>query len=594
MTLVDLVKASVDPLHHTCAPPVVNPTNTFLKRFDGVGDFVVDDSALVDEQVSTGTGAVIWWPHHGGGSLYRFGIVPAGTVLDAFYLPPNTNYTSGAPYVPGVFLVPEFQSGPAFRYFSPTMLPYDVTQTNNVLNVSPQLQPDLQSSVFSQVRVIEGCVSLTCDTVPIGNTALNGFLSVSAIGDIRDVLQVGYVSASVSNFTVVSGTTLDPPTLVQAAVTSKDGVKEISGMQGVYAVLGPDIASVMGPPDADQTDMPYYGAPLQGPISPAFFNPAGNQPNPVFPGEHTLQFTMWVTPWNTAYTDTPLSPFNVNYGPIDPFSVLDIHFDFQIMTQGTQPIGFAETWTLEATHVFAAIGSNGSVDYNSLRDTYNMCTVGNNASGVYNVGCSFDITPKWYQGNMTGQSNGSYGLVPPNTLGATLPCNGMYLGSSYQIHSQNNTSVEGNNVQGDYISYGWYSVKPRNLYQSGGIGPCRVLKYDGFTNNQLLKCSAQYTCECIPGLLTAPFVQSTGQNVPRCMDVSSLPYLAELYNCDSPFARVYAGRDYQEVLDKLKYLDMRLLEEWVPRWHFVPPPTDMFTEDAEPEELSYSKLRRMR
>ena len=512
-TAIDLARASVAPRNYQCLPPSTTTLASFSKRLDAIGNFNVNDTALVGEQVPTSSGAVIWWPFHGAGSIYRFGIVAANTSV---VNPGGVLYAGSTPVV---------------TYLSPTMIPYGTTSSiNDIVRISPPLTSD----IFSKLRVVAGDIRMSCDTVPIGNTALNGVFAAAAIGDIRDVLQTGYTTG------VVSGSTLDVSQMMQTAVTQKDGVKEISGFNGVRVLVGPDIPSHYGPPDSTACD--FY---MAGPVQEVIIGPGGanfvaqaSAPT-LAPGAYVPCFAALISPWNMHYADTyspSFTPYNYNYGPIDPFSVLDIHFAMFGYTQTNQPAGYIESWWVYATAVFATTDSTGAVTYNYWYDYFPGYA--NSINNEWSLIC--DLNFKQYQGSLNGGNNSAGNNY-------TLPLNGMYLFTYIQVVVANETVVTPNGPSG--FIYGInMSIRPRNLYQPGSLGPCRIIKYDGFTTNQNLRLDSVFIAECIPGGTSAPFTQLAAQTSEVCMNLSALPFLTELYNGMGPFRRVWTISEHTDFL----------------------------------------------
>lgn len=511
-TAIDLARASVAPRNCQCLPPSTSTLSSFSKRLDYTGNFHVDDSALINELVPTSSGAVLWFPSHGAGSVYRFGIVAAGTLATS----------------PGSFLY----TGPlpTFTYNSPTALPYGNQVTSDIITIAPPLT----SNLFSRVRVVAGDCRMSCDSIPIGNTALNGVFSASAFNDIRDVFQTGYITG------VTSGTTLDPSQLVQTACTQKDGIKEVSGMNGVRVLVGPDISPTYGPPDADgpAADCVYGGPPLSvfTGVGANLVAP-GSEPTLVA-GAQVTQASYWISPWNTTYADAwspAFTPVNINYGPIDPFSVLDIHFACQYQHQTSQTAGYAESWYLFVEHVFATVSSTGAVVYNHWPDYYVMAQLNSYQSNSESY--VVDITPKPYQGPMNGSN--PTGVLP------ILP--GIYLGTQLNVNTSNLTSVNGTGPCGFLYEVN-ITVRSRNQYAPGALGPVRCIQYDSFSNKQNLRFDGVVFAECIPGGTSAPFTQLAAQTSEKCINLSALPFLSELYNGEGPFKRVWTVTDHDEFI----------------------------------------------
>ena len=550
-SIVDLVKSTINPKIYTCLPPSILPITTFSKRFDATGNFQVNDSALTHERVPTSSGAVVWFPHHGTQGLYRFGIVPGGATR--------------APWTASLIQT-IFPDVTTFTYWSPLPVPYNYHVASDVVTISPNLStlkttsaPDYQ--LFSKARVVTGDIYLRCETIPIGNTALNGIISATAISDWRDVVQTGF-----SDFTL-SGTTFEPSQLVQASVTQKDGIKEVSGMDGAHTVLGPDIAQSYSPPNEDTTDLAYQGAVLFClPVIDAYAGVLGA-------GVSHLRALIWYSPWNTSLTDSSnfCTRQNFNYGPIDPFSVLEARFSATLVPVGAQPAGYTENWFLRVDHVWASCTSTaGNVNYQTVTEILDLTTGGPDAF-VFQYFTRDVPSPSLYKGQFAGA----------NPIPSTFQASGMYLGTQLSLFVQNNSAVDGS-VAPMTVTAPQLFLRARNLYQPGALGPLRILKWDAFSDNQNLRMDGVFFADCVPGGTTAPFVQESAMRVQRCLDVNSITVLSELYNGETPFRRIWGGKEYTSFNEQfVRTLDMPLLKELAYRAFPEPTERDKRERDAE-------------
>ena len=129
----------------------------------------------------------------------------------------------------------------AITYNSVLAIPYNNNNPQDQFVVSPDL-----STQFSSTRSFNGVLSAVCDTVPIGNTGLNGYFASAALADTRDVAQNLQASGQYNAYAISD--------LVQAAITRKDGFKESSVMRGVVLLPGSDIQPFYTNPYADSTD----------------------------------------------------------------------------------------------------------------------------------------------------------------------------------------------------------------------------------------------------------------------------------------------------------------------------------------------------
>jgi hypothetical protein len=144
----------------------------------------------------------------------------------------------------------------------------------------------------------------------------------------------------------------------------------------------------------------------------------------------------------------------------------------------------------------------------------------------------------------------------------------MYLGTQMLIVNINKSNVTGTGTPSALSPASFIAVaKPRNKYTPGFLGACRVFKWDGFSNGQIIRFDASYFMQSMAGPVMAPFVQNGLATSDTSLQGSGMMELASLYeNPNSPFARVYTIRDYIEFTNNvLRTLTGGALRKWLPR-----------------------------
>jgi hypothetical protein len=575
LDFVDLVKASLLPREYVCAPSGVNadPDPPFLKRFDVTGNFTVGAAPIDTSSVPTSTGAVMWFPGRDGGSVYRFGLVTPHSF--------NADWVQNA----GGIAV--------FSWSSPVAIPYNTIVPDDIVTISPARD----WTNFSRVRTVAGSLRMTSDTIPIGNAAYNGQLCVSALSDVRDALLVGAVGVDSYHAppaitlpyafpNTVPGITLDPSTLVQAAVTSKDGIKQVSGINGVRTVLGPDVSTVYGPADMTQCDYPLGGELYNDYLEPCF--PSGVGYIPLAPYNDAVQLVCWVSAWNTQMSAIDPSIWKVvnnrYYRATSPFDVLDISLRFGITaTGGDQDGDYDEQWNVQFMHVFASCSSGntpvGQISYQWCTEEVTLGTQTRTAGKLMSF--SAQSHPRMIQRDIVGDNTPSPATTP------YISPTGMYIGTLVTVVNTNIGTIAATAGTTSYIvndttSRPIIDVRPRNMFSPGNLGPCRILKYDGFTQGMLLRMDGTYLMQSLAGQTMAPFVQQGLSTSDTMLSASSLMELAALYeNPNSPFARSYNIKEYDEFAEKVRNLSMGDIRHWMPKCNSKRDRSDDEAEDSD-------------
>ena len=181
-----------NPIVYNTAPPIETSSRSdILKDVTIQCQFLIPTTAPAGpEYVPTTSGLILWLMKRGLGSIYRMGLVPAGTVSSNTTSPGNS--TLLGPYMNltrptgtvGVSLTGYIIS--SLTYSQELAIPYGVV--NNGQNAVIQVTPNVSDSItFS--RVFAGVVEAYSSTVSIGNTTLAGTFTAASVSDTRDVCQ---------------------------------------------------------------------------------------------------------------------------------------------------------------------------------------------------------------------------------------------------------------------------------------------------------------------------------------------------------------------------------------------------------------------
>jgi hypothetical protein len=317
---IDLARTSIAPRAFNVGPPNYYTQTSFVKKLDVVANITVNDNLAngatsiqnsTGEKISTQTGVIVWLVNRGCSSIYRMGIVAAQSVAN------DANGSARGMYI-FHWLGQGVVGAQTLTYNNALAVPYNSTNPADVIKISPDL-----GQQFSRTRLFAGDLRVICDTIPIGLTALNGVFSAGSFVDIRDIIQTLEGSNTANCF--------DPGDLVQQSVTSKDGIKEVSVMQGIVSLVGSDIPPNYTPPDQDPTDAPnsgfssfLFGTTLNSTVvvgGSTYLNFAGgngvvnnNNTNTMAALSTFYHFEGWCSPWGTTMVDTAFANVALNQG----------------------------------------------------------------------------------------------------------------------------------------------------------------------------------------------------------------------------------------------------------------------------------------
>ena len=531
---LDFARTTINPRVYNTLPPNIYWQTSFPKKMDVVGNFLIDDSYISTapyEKVPTGTGMVVWLPNRGVNSVGRYGFVPAGTT--------SANNTKGLALWANI--PPDLANSLSLSYSYSVAVPYGFSgNVNDTVRIAPEV-----FDTFALARVYAGDIRVISDTVPIGSTALNGYLSSASITNTNDVAQ---------NINTAGGNCFDPNDLVQASCTSKDSYKEIGIARGVIALVGSDVAPVYQAPD--YTNFGQYTG-----LETTFFIPgSAAPPSPMtYRVQNTIQ-SIWVSPWNVTLKDSGVTSGYQATNLVLPKCPLNGTYKFDLNFKLLKPasINYDAQYVLQVAHVFATCNGAStvnpySVQYFTKTETYQyILQVNDLQSSTANSQYIF-----WQVSTYSGTS-GLDGTLVPNGMSA------MYIGSQIQL-SCNSFGTQGgasNPWTGNGTTSGLGSLSCTLLatcpeyYGIGELGPARIMRWDGITSvringaisPQIVKVDGCVQVQVVPQGRLVPFVQAQSMFSASSLTLDVLTFVTELYNGPSPFRRMWIGDQYDEFM----------------------------------------------
>lgn len=523
---IQFLKTALDPRQHSTVPPNMFNQTTFPKNVSVGGNWVIREPTAIAGPVKDSPGAIVWNVQHGVGDIQRLGFIPSGTTV------PLGDGTHSIFYQPGEYISCHLTFG------QEVPCPYSpLLASKYVASISPDLGQD-----FSVVRCYAGMISLQSDAVPIGNTALTGRFAGGSINDIRDMFQSSTGALTESN-------------LQQQTMTSKDGIKNVGVSDGIVSILGPDLVPTFGPPDMSNvrgngiSDTEVLHVP-GGVMTGAYvYGTSGVYARPVFltpiegctcnfeptPGVITNSVQMSPLPMHQSVRISCEAPsISMWTGGVD--DRLEAYTSYQVM------------------HLYASVRDDGTVNLDNTVDVVDKVSTG----GV-GVHC-WDETvlgPTWSVMN-TAPTN-----YPPFSFSFSTPMpmsrGNMYVGSL--IVPILNTEYVGAPGPEDNLHYsidsrydiGWkIAVEALDLYNSGTLGPTRVLRWDNVSPGQELKLDGLLLAQCVPEGQIAPFVSPTAQMQQVALHLNVYPWINTVFNGTGPYRRIWNGKEYANMVSMLR------------------------------------------
>ena len=526
---IQFLKTALDPRQYSTVPPNMFNQTTFSKNVSVGGNWVIREPTAIVGPVKDSPGAVVWNVQHGVGDIQRLGFIPSGTTV------PLGDGTHSIFYQPGQYI-------PCHLTFGQEVpCPYSpLLASKYVASISPDLGED-----FSVVRCYAGMISLQSDAVPIGNTALTGRFAGGSINDIRDMFQSSTGALTESN-------------LQQQTMTSKDGIKNVGVSDGIVSILGPDLVPTFGPPDMSNvrgngiSDTEVLHVP-GGVMTGAYvYGTSGVYARPVF-----------LTPIEGCTCNFEPTPGvitnSVQMSPLPMHQSVRISCEAPSISMWTGSAGnFLQAYTsYQVMHLYASVRDDGTVNLDNTVDVVDKVSTG----GV-GVHC-WDETvlgPTWSVIPSTGSDFTNY---PPFSFSFSTPMpmsrGNMYVGSL--IVPILNTQYVGAPGPDSNLHYkidarydiGWkIAVEALDLYNSGTLGPTRVLRWDNVSAGQELKLDGLLLAQCVPEGQIAPFVAPTAQMQQVALHLNVYPWINTVFNGTGPYRRIWNGKEYANMVAMLR------------------------------------------
>lgn len=522
---ISFLKTSVDPKQFKTVPPNMFNQTTFPKAVSVSGNWVIRADSAITGPVKDQDSIVLWQTQHGAADIRRFGIVPAGTSLPVTSTPPVWVGSSSS----NVELVT------GFTFDQELALPY-----SNESGLQVQISPDL-SKDFSVVRTYAGMINLLSDSVPIGNTALTGRFAGGTINDIRDIQQT------------TTGA-FPEAALQQQTVTAKDGIKGIGVSEGIVAILGPDLNPTFSAPTAWSTR--YYG---QADIEKIAFNGYNKLDNPPIPNN------AWVLPFGSVFLSpiegfncvTPFrgDTYNLKMGQLPNASRVRIHSAFPPVAVYNGGAGrIMVNVSYYAVHYFAHVDANGMVVISNDVPPQNAFKAQFAANITVQPRAALHAGGSFLQEVEVGNNS----TIPSCsvTFDVDLVSNDKtYVGSLVFALSCDIDPPGG--AATSYYTYPtelpWtFNIEALDLYNSGQLGPTRVLRWDNVSPGQEMKLDGVLLAQCVPEGQIAPFVSPTAQMQQVALHLNVFPWMNAVYNGTGPLRRIWPGREYVRMVNLLR------------------------------------------
>jgi hypothetical protein len=516
---VGLVQTALDPKNYDVLPPNIQTRTNFAKRFTVSGAWEVAPDPIVPPPgfVTTKSGALMWLPWRGIDTIYRLGLLAKGTSLSVL--------SNGLSYT--------------FSFTRQLPLPYAVG-TNSQVRVSPDASSD-----FSFTRLVAGCVTIVSNAFVIGNTAITGTLAAGVPNDTRDVFQNK------------QGDALTPDDLVQQSVTNKDSFQNKDMHQGAAMLLGSDIPSTHTVPDRDnyfsQNGASEVVSIINGsvPVAVTWNNVNNAHVTSRFVSAFGVELSSFPTLPGPAVLVAPSN------SQVDAINICSGGVNITVVI-GVTNASFTHAVYINTTGTFGALLE--FQDCFSLIDgTTNVASINMLPPRVVLV--PFQIVDNAGDFNLYRTTHEAFG-VP-----GSIADRGLYIGTlvTVKMYSTSYDMVSAaHSAPSCDIGFLGLSVAPRDIYSDGELGPARFLRWDGVSDGQQIKVSGDLLVECVPEGTIAPYVTASEKLNVKALSVNQLPFLATLWNCNSPFRRIYTLSDYMYVKNEVvPNLTLPILLKWI-------------------------------
>ena len=535
------------------APPEDSGRSFVPKRVTLDGTFSVDDTGILAStaKIPTSKGMVQFYPYRGiMQSIIRFGFVPSTVSVSwnvysrlnsaVFHCVGNTTVLTT------ILSTMVFNQDLAVPYAAtaPGGLPL-LAVPGDVITVAPNLPEN-----FAYTLTVGAKVALYSDTVPIGDTALNGTTTAAALATTQDVAQ-----SQLGAYT--------PTSLTQSSVTEKDAILRNSASDGVVFIQGPDVSSSFVPPDSERHDQmsgiwatgddpnfeaTFIGTPGQAPA--ATMLATGYVAASRLGGVVKDMGLWWISPWAISCTTTNAVNFpiqNITVGAIGEMDNLDI--DMLVAPTISQdpavPNGFNNcivSVEMVWQHVFATCNSRYEMNITTVPETQLLWSGGTVAIN----------TPSLVPDGPPGYVRA---CTRPKIYNTDFLGRGKYLGTMgqlrYRIVSADTTAMPG--IQGGFSATlpTRIAVRARTSGIQSSSGPVRILQYANMSNGQQVRCTGIANVIAVAQANLAPFVQAAARTSPQALNYNAKLWVQLLFRSNGEIKRVYKRKEYDMLMEKV-------------------------------------------
>jgi len=437
-----------------------------------------------------------------------------------------------------------------------------------------QIEPELEQN-YSKLRAFAYKMIMSSTTISGTNFNLSGTFSSGVIGDTRDICQIVGANGVSRAFPTAA--------LSQQSITKGDVLRTSSVAEGAVDLMGPDYPRHWTQPKNDATDelaMQWERPTLANTSkiivnSLAISNAVAGAAPAVYDG-----YQYWVTPWDTDFwvgngtsanvnSQKPANHERVRVTPINEDGCLDIDFLFtpQLITDTATNLQLNRNISLasyiNAVHVYAYIGTDGRVQYNTYGETFEHFT---NLNSLYGLSGGATGNVDATQANVAGGIPNVCAKFRPRKQcpGFAVTTGGKYLGTlismthgftNYRTETNTNVAATPTLVQSfpfsgvitaSVLNIG-LRVGGRNADSEGRVGIAHIIRYDDVTEGQQIQFQGTALIQGVAQGKLQPFVgRAVGTlSVPDTM-LSKL--LDLLWGRSSKFRRICTLREYQNVI----------------------------------------------
>lgn len=379
---------------------------------------------------------------------------------------------------------------------------------------------------FTVTRMVAARASVVGRALPIvQGTAITGKLAWGVVSDTRDLERLGWT----------------PEAIEQQTPIKKDAALQQELVNGVEMILGCDIPQVFTAPNRDNyttlngekhvfqlatDELPVQNIPagttVQSNLKIVSISPRGAQlgnANPL------------TEPLNTIYMEPISLGGQVRYY---------LFFMGMLTSAPTQQSGMTCMCTVHFADVFGAVGPNGQMVYQQTPAVGINCVIPPDTP--LNTPVAFRVDH----------------AALDNVYRFTV--DGMYVGSRIRVSITNS----GNAAFDMKLMYCFLAAEVLDTFAEGEVGPARVVRYDGVSEQQQIAVTGDLLVECVPEGNVAPFIIPTERCAPRATSSSIYNFLSIMYNTRTTiFRRMWNVPSYRKLcMEIVPNLTIDKLEAW--------------------------------